>query len=139
MDRGLGSRDDPLAANDRPRNRDPGYGAIEGEWGWNANLCCDWRRMIAGWRGSTPAPFLVRNGKCLLIRRRLQSTDGPRKKKRNRNEAQGSGTNDGLQQAQGGVRKRRFPPCHYLAPSLSFSPIIVLTARLFYAGERREE
>jgi hypothetical protein len=120
MDRGLGSRDDPLAANDRPRNRDPGYGAIEGEWGWNANLCCDWRRMIAGWRGSTPAPFLVRNGKCLLIRRRLQSTDGPRKKSATGTKHKDQGQMMGCSRHRGESGKEGSPPAiTWLPHSLS--------------------
>jgi hypothetical protein len=98
---------------------------------------CDWRRMIAGWRGSTP-PFLVRNGKCLLIRRRLQSTDGPRKKKRNRNEAHGSGTNDWAAAGTRGSHKKKVPPAITWLPHSSFSPI-VLTTRLFQSLKNEHE
>jgi hypothetical protein len=89
---------------------------------------CDWRRMIVGWRGSTP-PFLVRNGKCLLIRRRLQSTGGPRKKSATGTKHTDQGQMMGCSRHRGELGKEG-SPCHYLAPSLSFSPI-VLTTRLF--------
>jgi len=109
-------------------------GAVEGNE--DRTRTCDWRKKIgeSQWRGSPPRLWSVPSAFFPPVR-----PDGSvhpmAREKRNRNEAQGSGTNDELQPQ--GVRKRRFP-----LPLLLGSLTLFLSHRphncvLFYAGERR--
>lgn len=120
------------ATNGRPRNREfvsltetpRGMGMERGP-------------VTAGRRSPEEAPPRCGNGKpSSPYWRRLSPPMA--QEKRNRNEAQGSGTNDGLAAATGSQEKKVPPAITRLPLSLSLSSFTQHNAaQLFYAGERR--